>query len=79
MEPSQAIKLAKKLKISPVEIVREKIEIYILDNLSKSFLSNQIVFKGGTALRLVYHSPYFSQDLDFSVIKKVNLLILKNF
>jgi predicted nucleotidyltransferase component of viral defense system len=29
----------------------------------------KIFFKGGTALRLIYNSPRFSEDLDFSAVK----------
>lgn len=72
MELNEAEKLARELKISPVQVIREELEVFILDGLSKTPISRNIVFKGGTALRLVYQSPRFSQDLDFSVIKKVN-------
>jgi len=72
MEPSLVINLAKKIGVSVVEVAREEIEVFLLDELSKTNLSQSIVFKGGTALRLVYGSPRFSQDLDFSVIGKID-------
>lgn len=34
--------------------------------------SNNIQFKGGTALRIYYNSPRYSEDLDFSVFKLNN-------
>jgi len=72
MEPDLIIKQAKELSISPIEIIREETEVFILDLISRSKISGKIIFKGGTALRLVYGSPRFSQDLDFSLIKKIN-------
>lgn len=66
MDQWQLIEFQKKLKISPVEIIREEKEALILDVLSKSKMGKNLIFKGGTALRLVYGSPRFSQDLDFS-------------
>lgn len=66
MDQWQLIEFQKKLKISPVEIIREEKEVLILDLLSKSKIGKNLIFKGGTALRLVYGSPRFSQDLDFS-------------
>jgi len=36
-------------------------------------MSQKLVFKGGTALRLAYGSPRFSDDLDFSELKTIEL------
>ena len=72
MESNLVIKQAKELSISPVEVIREEMEVFIIDWLSRSKISEKVIFKGGTALRLVYGSPRFSQDLDFSIIKKIN-------
>lgn len=69
MDQWQLADFQKKLKVSPVEIIREEKEVLILDVLSKSKIGKKIIFKGGTALRLVYGSPRFSQDLDFSLKK----------
>lgn len=69
--------LQKKLKISPVEIIREEKEVLILDLLSKSKISKNLIFKGGTALRLVYGSPRFSQNLDFSLVKDFSFSFLE--
>lgn len=78
MESKIITKMAKELQISPVEIIREEMEIYILNWISQSILCKRIVFKGGTALRLVYGSPRFSQDLDFSLIKKIDFNEFRN-
>jgi len=66
MDSSQLAQLSQKLKISPTEILREEKEILILEHLSQSSLGSKLIFKGGTALRLCYGSPRFSQDLDFN-------------
>jgi predicted nucleotidyltransferase component of viral defense system len=72
MNVDTALELQKKLKISMEQIVREEYEMIILRRLYESDLGKYFVFKGGTALRLAYGSPRFSEDLDFSTLKKVN-------
>ncbi len=61
--------LEKKLGISQEQIVREEYEILVLKSLFESELGKLFVFRGGTALRLAYGSPRFSEDLDFSIIE----------
>ena len=68
MNKQLADDLQKKLGISQEQIVREEYEMIILKQLFESELGKSFVFKGGTALRLAYGSPRFSEDLDFSVI-----------
>ena len=58
--------LALALKASVDRIVREEKEILILRELFSSPIGKLLVFRGGTALRLAYGSPRFSDDLDFS-------------
>lgn len=65
--------LAKDFQIAPEHIAREAYEILILHKLGESPLAEKIVFKGGTALRLAYGSPRFSEDLDFSLLSKISL------
>lgn len=67
MEQNQAEKLAKTLQISPVRVVQEAYEMIILKGLAESEIGRFLVFKGGTALRLIYGAPRFSEDLDFSI------------
>lgn len=62
--------LVKNLQISQDRIIAEYWEMIILKELLESWLSEYLIFKGGTALRLAYSSPRFSEDLDFSIIKK---------
>lgn len=48
-------------------IVREYFQHIFLSELYKLPESEKLLFKGGTALRIVYGSPRFSEDLDFSL------------
>ena len=48
-------------------IVREYFQHVFLSELYKLPEAEKMLFKGGTALRMVYGSPRFSEDLDFSV------------
>ncbi|MFH1713037.1 MAG: nucleotidyl transferase AbiEii/AbiGii toxin family protein [Candidatus Jacksonbacteria bacterium] len=63
--------LHKKLKIASLHIVRENIEAAILNALAQSDIVQKLIFYDGTALRLAYASPRFSEDLDFLMIKKI--------
>lgn len=54
----------------PVErrrnLAREYVQIYLLRQLHELGAQGQLAFVGGTALRLLYRLPRFSEDLDFS-------------
>ncbi len=71
MNRQLALQLQNKLKISIDSIVREEYEMVLLNSLLQSDFGSRLVFRGGTALRLAYGSPRFSDDLDFSQIKKI--------
>jgi predicted nucleotidyltransferase component of viral defense system len=47
-------------------IAREYVQHMFLNYLYKKADSERLLFKGGTALRIVYKSPRFSEDLDYS-------------
>jgi predicted nucleotidyltransferase component of viral defense system len=47
-------------------IVREYCQHLFLSYLYQEPNSEKLLFKGGTALRIVFESPRFSEDLDFS-------------
>ena len=47
-------------------IAREYVQHLFLNHLYKRADADRLLFKGGTALRIVYMSPRFSEDLDFS-------------
>src|SRR3989344_9199348 len=48
-------------------IVREYFQHVFLAELYKLPDAEKLLFKGGTALRIIYGSPRFSEDLDFSL------------
>ena len=56
----------KKYQTGQRNIVREYIQNLFLGELYKITGSEKLLFKGGTALRLAYSSPRFSEDLDFT-------------
>jgi len=65
MDITTAKDLSKKLKINLNYVVREEYEMLLLKEIFESKFGSNLIFKGGTALRLVYGSPRFSEDLDF--------------
>lgn len=50
-------------------VVREYVQHIFLSELYKLTGSDHLLFKGGTALRIVYGSSRFSEDLDFSLFQ----------
>ena len=71
MNKDIADKLSQELRISNDKIIREEWEIKVLEKISQSAIGAKVMFKGGTALRLAYNSPRFSDDLDFSPLTKI--------
>jgi predicted nucleotidyltransferase component of viral defense system len=67
MEQYLAQQKARELQIDLTQVVREYWEILVLKGLYDSPYGRNLIFKGGTALRLAYDSPRFSEDLDFSL------------
>lgn len=53
---------------SPVNVIREYCQHLFLSYLYQEPGSERLLFKGGTALRVVFHSPRYSEDLDFTGI-----------
>jgi len=72
MDKNLAEQFSKELKININQIAREYWEMLILKELTESPLGEKIIFIGGTALRLAYNSPRFSDDLDFYLKKKIS-------
>jgi len=60
--------LATKYQTTEENLVREYCQHLFLSYFYKKTGSEKIVFKGGTALRIIFNSPRFSEDLDFSAI-----------
>ncbi|MCX6570959.1 MAG: nucleotidyl transferase AbiEii/AbiGii toxin family protein [Candidatus Aminicenantes bacterium] len=65
MNQNLAESLAERLKIAVEQVVREEFELSLLKSLFESGIGKALVFKGGTALRIAFGSPRFSDDLDF--------------
>jgi predicted nucleotidyltransferase component of viral defense system len=59
-------KLALKYQTTQQNIQREYVQHLFLSALFQQDHSEGVFFKGGTALKLVFGSPRFSEDLDFS-------------
>lgn len=59
--------LKRKFQINETTIYREYVQILFLSILYSANHSNGIFFKGGTAIHLIFKSPRFSEDLDFTV------------
>lgn len=71
MDQRLAEGFAQQTRIAVEHVVREEYELLLLHGLLESPLGSNLVFKGGTALRLAYGSPRFSDDLDFSAIAPI--------
>lgn len=56
-------------------IVREYFQHIFLSELYKLPGTEKMLFKGGTALRMIYGSPRFSEDLDFSLFAVESRLV----
>jgi predicted nucleotidyltransferase component of viral defense system len=71
MIPQAALqKIANVKKVRDKQIEKDYILSWILHGLSQEpFLKNNLVFKGGTALKKFYFQDYrFSEDLDFTLV-----------
>ena len=58
--------LSKKLQTTELNIRREYVQHLFLSHFYHQKEAEQFFFKGGTALRIVFNSPLFSEDLNFS-------------
>ncbi|HAZ29419.1 TPA: hypothetical protein DCY43_01530 [candidate division WWE3 bacterium] len=73
LSQDELTKIATKMQTSKDNTYREYAQNLFLNRFYENELARHIFFKGGTALRLLYRSPRFSEDLDFSS----NLQLLK--
>lgn len=78
MDRGLAARLSQEIRIDIEQILREWWEIVILRDIFSSAIGDTLIFKGGTALRLAYGSPRFSEDLDFSRIKNFSFESFRN-
>ena len=67
----QAQKFALEAQTTVDNILKEHYQMFLLDILFNAAFENNLVFKGGTALRLAYGSIRFSADLDFSLMNEI--------
>lgn len=57
---------AKRQQTTELNVRREYVQHVFLSRFYRQSVTDTVYFKGGTALRLVFGSPRFSEDLDFS-------------
>jgi predicted nucleotidyltransferase component of viral defense system len=67
LSKSELVELSKKYKITNSVILREYWQLLALQKLYSFPGSDKVFFKGGTCLHLIYGTPRFSEDLDFTV------------
>ena len=72
IEKRQVQKLAERWQTTTDNVVREYFQQLFLSGLYQEKSSDGLLFKGGTALRIIWQSPRFSEDLDFT---GVNIII----
>ena len=65
LDNNTIIQLAAKIQTSEENIQREYFQHLFLSRLYKEKNAENVYFKGGTALHLIYGDPRFSEDLDF--------------
>jgi len=71
--PAEISRLSGKTGISDKTIEKDYILTWILIGLSSSGLGDNLVFKGGTALRKIYIKNYrYSEDLDFTLVNHLS-------
>lgn len=67
--PAEISRLSGKTGISDKTIEKDYVLTWILIGLSNSGLRDNLIFKGGTALRKIYIKDYrYSEDLDFTLV-----------
>ncbi|MBI2167664.1 MAG: nucleotidyl transferase AbiEii/AbiGii toxin family protein [Candidatus Omnitrophica bacterium] len=66
IDAKQVRELADRHQTPADNIVREYFQHLFLSHLYRQKDADHLLFKGGTALRVVWQSPRFSEDLDFT-------------
>lgn len=59
---------AHQYKTNDATVFREYLQVLFLSRLYEYSKNQQIIFKGGTAIHLIFNAPRFSEDLDFTVV-----------
>lgn len=78
MDQYELERLTSKIPIAPEHLLREYYEMAVLQAFSESNLSPNMIFYGGTSLRLCYGGPRFSEDLDFLMTRPLSSKRLKS-
>ncbi len=74
----ELIEIARITRLSPYQQEKHYIQALVLNSIY-STITNQLVFKGGTAVFFFYRLNRFSEDLDFTLREKINKqLIIDN-
>ena len=66
LSEQQLSEIATRTQGSFINVAREYVQNLFLSHFYSQERSEMVLFKGGTALRVIYKSPRFSEDLDFS-------------
>ncbi|MBI2438225.1 MAG: nucleotidyl transferase AbiEii/AbiGii toxin family protein [Lentisphaerae bacterium] len=66
IETRQIQELAQAWQTTRENVIREYFQQLFLARLYQEKSSDKLLFKGGTALRIIWQSPRFSEDLDFT-------------
>ena len=66
IDPETIQKLATRYQTTALNVAREYCQHLFLSAFYQQKTATHVLFKGGTALRILYGSPRFSEDLDFS-------------
>lgn len=69
IEQRQVQNLAQTWQTTTDNVVREYFQQLFLSYLYQEKGSDGLLFKGGTALRIIWQSPRFSEDLDFTGVR----------
>lgn len=71
-------RLSTRMQTNDLTAAREYLQHNFLSELYKQAGSDGLLFKGGTALRVIYNSPRFSEDLDFTATKNISYQEIEN-
>ena len=71
MQWNEILKESQFTGFTPSQIFQEQMQKAVLTSMSRQNAFRNLVFQGGTALRLFYNNPRFSEDLDFASIQDV--------
>lgn len=69
----QTRSLAQKYQTNDATIFREYLQLLFLSRLYAKPGGKSVIFKGGTAIHLIFGAPRFSEDLDFAVMSNTSV------